>query len=60
MQCFHKLEDLGICFHNELTVIVGANGSGKTSVLICAAITLDTVFYYTLHLIDENEKDKMF
>ena len=40
-RCF---EDIIIDFHENLTVIVGSNGSGKTSVLEGAAISLGTFF----------------
>ena len=40
-RCFESLE---ISFHNRLTVIVGSNGSGKTSVLEGATVALGTFF----------------
>lgn len=40
-RCF---EDIGINFHEKLTVIVGDNGSGKTSILEGAAVSLGTMF----------------
>ena len=40
-KCFENLE---LEFHPNLTVIVGANGSGKTSVLEAAAIAVSTLF----------------
>lgn len=41
---FKCFEDLELEFHPNLTVIVGANGSGKTSVLEAAAIAVSTLF----------------
>lgn len=40
-RCYEKLE---IDFHKKLTVIVGKNGSGKTSILEASAIALGTWF----------------
>ena len=40
-RCF---ENLDIALHNRLTVIVGTNGSGKTSVLEGATVALGTFF----------------
>ena len=40
-RCF---EDLDIDFHNRMTVIVGTNGSGKTSVLEGTVVALGTFF----------------
>ena len=40
-RCYEKLE---IDFHKKLTVIVGKNGSGKTSILEATAIALGTWF----------------
>lgn len=40
-KCFKELE---LEFHPELTVIVGTNGSGKTSVMESAAIAISTMF----------------
>ena len=40
-RCFENLE---IDFHDNLTVIVGSNGSGKTSVLEGVAVSLGTFF----------------
>lgn len=41
---FKRFEDISIQFHPNLTVIVGENGSGKTSILEGIAIALSTVF----------------
>lgn len=40
-RCYEKAE---IDFHKQLTVIVGKNGSGKTSILEATAIALGTWF----------------
>ena len=40
-KCFEKIE---LDFHPKLTVIVGTNGSGKTSILEGAAIAISTLF----------------
>ncbi|MCM1089791.1 MAG: AAA family ATPase [Butyrivibrio sp.] len=40
-RCF---EDIEIDFHEKLTVIVGDNGSGKTSILEGVAVSLGTMF----------------
>ena len=40
-RCFENLE---INFHPHLTVIVGSNGAGKTSILEGAAIALSSMF----------------
>lgn len=40
-KCFNKIE---VIFHDRLTVIVGGNGSGKTSILEGAAVSLGTIF----------------
>ncbi len=41
-RCFEKLE---VEFHDRLTVIVGANGAGKTTVLEAAAVAAGTLLY---------------
>lgn len=41
---FKCFEDLTLKFNEKLTVIVGVNGSGKTSILEGAAIALSTMF----------------
>lgn len=41
---FRCFEDLEIDFHRQLTVIVGTNGSGKTSILEGAAIAIGSFF----------------
>ena len=40
---FHKFEHCSISFDDRLTVLVGDNGSGKSSILEAAAAALDTV-----------------
>lgn len=40
-RCFEKIE---VEFHDRLTVIVGSNGSGKTSILEGAAVSIGTMF----------------
>lgn len=40
-RCFDKLE---LDFHNQLTVIVGGNGAGKTAILEATAIAAGTFF----------------
>lgn len=44
LQNFKCFENLEIEFHPDLTVIVGANGSGKTSIMEGAAIAISTMF----------------
>ena len=44
LQNFKCFENLGIDFHPNLTVVVGVNGSGKTSIMEGAAIALSTLF----------------
>lgn len=41
---FRSFENLEIDFHPHLTVIVGSNGAGKTSILEGAAIALSSMF----------------
>lgn len=41
-RCFEKLE---VEFHDKLTVIVGANGAGKTTILEAAAVAAGTLLY---------------
>lgn len=41
-RCFEKLE---VKFHDKLTVIVGANGAGKTTILEAAAVAAGTLLY---------------
>ena len=41
---FKRFEDISIQFHPDLTVIVGENGSEKTSILEGTALALSTVF----------------
>ena len=41
---FKGFDDINIQFHPNLTVIVGENGSGKTSILEGAVIALSTIF----------------
>lgn len=40
-RCFEHIE---VDFHSKLTVIVGENGSGKTSVMEAAAIAVSAMF----------------
>lgn len=40
-RCF---EDVEVSFHDKMTVIVGSNGSGKTSLLEGVAVSLGTMF----------------
>ncbi len=40
-RCFHDLE---VEFHPQLTVLVGSNGAGKTSILEGAAVAVGTLF----------------
>lgn len=40
---FHKFVDCSVDLNDQLTVLVGDNGSGKSSVLEAAAIALDSV-----------------
>lgn len=42
---FRCFEDLEITFHDKLTVVVGANGAGKTTILEAAAIAIGTLLY---------------
>ncbi len=55
-RCFEKLE---VEFHDRLTVIVGANGAGKTTVLEAAAVAAGTLLYsfdgIRLRTIDKND-----
>ena len=41
---FRCFENLDIKLHPNLAVIVGANGSGKTSIMEGAAIAVSTIF----------------
>jgi len=43
-QNFRLFDELEVQFHDKLTVLVGANGSGKTAVIEGAAIALGTFF----------------
>ena len=43
---FHKFEHFSIDFDERMTVLVGENGSGKSSVLDAARIALDSFTYY--------------
>ena len=42
---FRCFEDLDVMFHDKLTVIVGANGAGKTTILEAAVIAIGTFLY---------------
>lgn len=44
LQNFKCFENLELDFHPNLTVIVGANGSGKTSIMEGVAIAISTLF----------------
>ena len=41
---FRKFEELEIEFHQNLTVLIGANGAGKTTVLDAAAVSIGSLF----------------
>jgi predicted ATP-binding protein involved in virulence len=41
---FRCFEDLEVAFHDHLSVIVGVNGAGKTSIMEGAAIAISTMF----------------
>ena len=45
---FHKFERFSIDFDERMTVLVGENGSGKSSVLEAARIALDSFTYHIL------------
>lgn len=42
---YRTFEDIAVEFNPKLTVIVGQNGTGKTTVLEAAAIAAGTLFY---------------
>ncbi|MDR0922917.1 MAG: AAA family ATPase [Hungatella sp.] len=42
---FRCFDDLEVEFHDKLSVIVGANGAGKTTILEAAAIAVGTLLY---------------
>ena len=42
---FRCFEDLDISFHDQLTVIVGENGAGKTAILEASAVAIGTFLY---------------
>lgn len=44
LQNFKCFDDIEVDFHPNLTVVVGANGSGKTSIMEAAAIAISTMF----------------
>ena len=41
---YRLFSELTVAFHENLTVLVGDNGSGKTAVLEGAAVALGTLF----------------
>ena len=44
LQNFKCFDNIEVEFHPKLTVVVGENGSGKTSIMEAAAIALSTLF----------------
>ena len=42
---FRCFGDLDVTFHDKLTVVVGANGAGKTAIIEAAAIAIGTFLY---------------
>lgn len=61
---FKCFEDFEIDFHDKLTVIIGGNGTGKTSILEGAAIALSSMFAkmngVVSHGIDKTQAHKKF
>lgn len=41
---FRKFEKLEISFHEKLTVLIGTNGAGKTTILDAAAVAIGSLF----------------
>ena len=48
---FRAFEDLKIDFHENLTVIIGANGAGKSTIMEGIAIALSSMFVTAHRLI---------
>lgn len=46
LQNFRSIKNINIDLHPQLTVIVGINGAGKTTILDCCAILLSSVISY--------------
>ena len=61
MQAFRGIDDLTLEFHSNMTVLIGVNGVGKSSVLDCLTSLLsawiDTVFEKRDHELHFNPRD---